>query len=71
MKGKTEGNVIIEGDKNTMKCRREIKQRAIRFVVENSIAPLLGFRNVLHEVGKYTSLEIFDIMGFNTFNIHC
>ena len=34
----TEGNVIIEEDKNTVKCRMEIKQCSLSFDVENSIA---------------------------------
>ena len=44
LKEETDGNVIIEPDKNTMKCLMEIKQGAISCDVENSIAPLLGFR---------------------------
>ena len=43
IKEETDGNVIIEPDKNTMKSLREIKQGEINFDVENSIAPLLGF----------------------------
>ena len=44
IKEETEGIVIIEPDKNTMKCIMEIKQGALSFDVENSIASLLGFR---------------------------
>ena len=40
IKEETNGNVIIEPDKNTMKSLMEIKQGAIDF----DIAPLLGFR---------------------------
>ena len=43
IKEETNGNVIIEPDKNTMKCLMEIKQGAINFDVENAIASLLGF----------------------------
>ena len=43
IKEETNGNVIIEPDKNTMKNLMEIKQGAINFDTENSIAPLLGF----------------------------
>ena len=34
---------MVEYDKNTMKCIMEIKQGALSFDIENSIAPLLGF----------------------------
>ena len=44
IKEETSGNVIIESDKNTMKSLMEVKQGAINFDIENSIAPLLGFR---------------------------
>ena len=63
----TNGNVIIEPDKNTL----EIKKRAINFDIDNSIAPLLGFRKLVYKKGKYTSHKIVDIMGFCTINIHC
>ena len=43
IKNETDGNVIIEPDKNTRKCLMEIKQGAIKYDIENSIAPLLGF----------------------------
>ena len=49
----------------------EIKQRALSFDVDNSIASLLGFRKVVYKPGKYTSQKIIDIMGFSTINIHC
>ena len=44
IKGETEGIVLIEPDKNTMKCIMEIIQGALSFDIENSIASLLGFR---------------------------
>ena len=66
-----DGNVIIEPDKNTMICLMEIKQGAISFNVENSIASLLGFRKIVYKRGKYASQKIIDIMGFSTINIHC
>ena len=47
IKEETNGNVIIEPDKNTTKTLMEIKQGAINFDIENSIAPLLGFRNIV------------------------
>ena len=71
IKEETNGNVIIEPDKNTMKNLIEIKQGAINFDIENSIAPLLGVRKIVYEQNKYTSQKIVDIMGFSTINIHC
>ena len=44
IKEETNGNVIIERDKNTMKSLMKIKQGAINFDIQNSIASLLGFR---------------------------
>ena len=70
-KQETNGNVIIEPDKNTMKCLMEMKQGAINFDVENSIASLLGFRKAVYKQGKNSSQKTVDIMGFNTINIHC
>ena len=67
----TNGNVIIESDKNTIKCIMKIKQGSINFDIENSIAPLLGFRKIVCKQAKYTIQNIIDIMGFSTINIHC
>ena len=44
IKEETDGNVIIEPDKNTMKRSMEIKQGALSFDIENS---LLGFRKIV------------------------
>ena len=71
IKEETNGNVIVEPDKNTMKCLIEIKEGAINLDVENSIASLLGFRKAVYKQGKYSSQKIVDIMGFSTINIHC
>ena len=71
IKEETNGNVIIEPDKNTMKSLMEIKQGVINFDIENSIAPLLGFRKKIYKKVKYTSQKIVDIMGFSTINLHC
>ena len=71
IKEETNGNVIIESDKNTMKSLMEVKQGAINFDIENSIASLLGFNKIVYEQGKNTSQKIVDIMGFSTINIHC
>ena len=71
IKEETNGNVIIESDKNTMKSLMKVKQGAINFDIEYSIASLLGFRKIVYEQGKYTSQKIVDIMGFSTINIHC
>ena len=71
IKEEINGNVIIEPDKNTMKCLMEMKQGAINFHVENSIGLLLGFRKAVYKQGKYSSQKIVDIMGFSTININC
>ena len=55
IKEEINGNVIIEPDKNTMKKLMEIKQGAINIDIENSIAPLLGFRKIVYKKGKYIS----------------
>ena len=47
IKEETDGNVIIEPDKNTMKCLMEIKQGALSFDIANSLASLLGFRKII------------------------
>ena len=54
-----------------MKNLMEVKQGAINFDIEKSIAPLLGFRKIVYGQGKYTSQKIVDIMGSSTINIHC
>ena len=64
IKEETNGNVIIEPDKNTMKCIMEIKQGSFIFEIENSTAPLLRFRKIVYKQGKYTSQKIIDILGF-------
>ena len=71
IKEETEGNAIMEPDKNTMKGKMEIKQGALSFDLENSIAALIGFRKIVYKQGKYTSQKIIDIMAFSTINIHC
>ena len=48
IKEETNGYVIIESDKNTMKSLMEVKQGAINFDLENSIAQLLGFRKIVY-----------------------
>ena len=52
IKEETGGNVIIEPDKNTMKCIMEIRQGALSFDVENSTASLLGFRKKFYNQAK-------------------
>ena len=49
IKEEPDGNVIIEPDKNTMKCLMEIKQGALSFDIENSLASLLGFRKIVYK----------------------
>ena len=43
IKEETNGSVIIEPDRNTMKSLMEIKQGAINFDIRNSTASILGF----------------------------
>ena len=43
IKEETYGNVIIEADKNTMKCKMQVIQCVFSFDLYNSIASLLGF----------------------------
>ena len=62
---------MVEPDKNTMKSFMEIKQGAINSDIKNSVAPLLGFKKIVYEQGKYTSQKIVDTMGFVNINIHC
>ena len=66
LKEETNGNVIIDPDKKTMK-----NQCSLNFDIENSIAPLLGFRKTVFKQGKYTSQEIIDVLGISSINIHC
>ena len=69
IKEETNGNVIIKPDKNTMKCLMEIKQGAINFDVENSIASLLGFRKaVINKVTiHFRNLLILRVLVLLTF----
>ena len=67
----TNKNVTIQVDKNTMKCKMEVKQGVINFHVENSVASLIRFDKQIYSRGKYTTNKTIDIMGFNTTNIHC
>ena len=71
IKEETDGNVIIEPDKNTMKCLMETKQAALSFDIESSLASLLGFRKIIYKKVRYKSQKIIDIMGFSTIYIHC
>ena len=40
------------------------KQGSLNFDIENSIAPLLGFRKRVYKPSKYKLQKIIDIMGF-------
>ena len=71
IKEETDGIVITEPVKNTMKCLMEIKQGALSFDIGNSKASLLGFRKKVFKKVKYKSQKIIDIMGFNNIKIHC
>ena len=52
IKEETDGNVIIEPDKKTMKCLMEIKQGALSFDIEKSLASLLGFRKTIYKKSR-------------------
>ena len=53
-----------------MKSLMEVKQGAINFDIENSIAPILGFRKIVYEQGKYLrKMLILWVLG--TINFHC
>ena len=56
----------METDKNKMKYLMEIKQGALSFDVDKSIASLLGFRKVVYKSGKDTTQKIIDNMGIST-----
>ena len=71
IKQETINNVIIQVDKNTMKCKLGVKQGVINFDKESSVASLLGFDKQIYSKGKYTKNKIIDLMSFNTINIHC
>ena len=62
IKEETDGNVIIEPDKNTMKCLMEIKQGALSFDIENSLASLLGFRKIIYK--KLLILRVLVLLTF-------
>ena len=49
IKEETNGNFIIEPDNNTMKYIMEVKQGSLNFDIENSIAPLLGYRKIVYK----------------------
>ena len=71
IKEETVGNFIRKPNKNTMKSLMEIKQGALSFDIENSLASLLGFSKMIYKKGRFKSQKIIDIMGFSTSNIHC
>ena len=71
IKQETNNNVLIQVDKNTMKCKMEVLHGVINFEVEKSVASLLGFDKQIYPRGKYTTNKIIDFMGFNTINVHC
>ena len=71
IKEETNGNVIIEPYKNTMKCKMEVLKGVIVFDVENSVASLLGFDKQICSRGKYTTNKIIDKRGLNKINILC
>ena len=71
IKQETNNNVLIQADKNTMKCKVEVIQDVISFDVDNSVGSLLGFDRKIYSTGIHIATKIVDIMGFNTINVHC
>ena len=69
IKQETYKNFLIQVDKNTMKRKMKVLQAVINFIVENSVASLLGFDKQIYSRGSYTTNKIIDIMGFNTINV--
>ena len=54
-----------------MKSRTELKQWELSSDVENSKAPILGFRKILCRAGEYTSQKMIKFMSFSIMDIHC
>ena len=71
IKQETNNNVLIQADKNTMKCKIEVIQDVISFDVDNSVGSLLGFDRQIYSTGIHIATKIVDIMGFDTINIDC
>ena len=71
IKQETNNKILLQVDKNTMKCKMEVLQGVFNFNVENSVASVLGFDEQIYSRGKYTTNKIIDIMGFKTINVHC
>ena len=71
IKQETNNKILLQLDKNTMKYKMEVLQGVINFNVENSVASLLGFDEQIYSRGKYTTIKIIVIMGFNTINFPC
>uniref|UniRef100_A0A2S2P5A9 Uncharacterized protein n=1 Tax=Schizaphis graminum TaxID=13262 RepID=A0A2S2P5A9_SCHGA len=61
----------LKSDSNTLKCKVSCSHE-IDFSVVNSIAPLLGFRNVVYTIGAtHTSENTVNIMKINCIKIEC
>ena len=71
IKQETNTKILIQVEKNSMKCKMEVLQGVINFNVENSVASLLGFDKQIYSKGEYTTNKIIELMRFNTINIHC
>ena len=71
IKQETNEKILIQVDKNTMKCKTEVLQGVINFNVQKSVASLLEFDKQIYSRGDYTKNEFIDRMGFNTINIYC
>ena len=62
IKQETNNKILLQVDKNTMKCKMEVLQGVFNFHVENSVASLLGFDEQTYSRSKYTTNKIFDLM---------
>ena len=71
IKRETNKNVLMQADKNTMKCKIEVLQVVISFDVDNSVGLFLGFDRQIYSTGMHLAIKIVDIMGFDTINFHC
>ena len=71
IKRETYDNVILEADKNTLKCKTHVTQSAHIYDLDKSISSLRVLKKQVYHVGNYTSSCIFvDIMALITNKVH-
>ena len=72
LKRETYDNVILEADKNTLKCKMHVTQSAHSYDLDKSISSLSVLKKQIYHVGNYASSCIFvDIMALITNKVHC